>query len=79
MPRNSDTEMAWRNAIVIEQNDRRTVTTSGFIRELAKVNWIWSPRQTNQRIEHYATTFRDISTQEGDKRTFQLYNSNGGR
>lgn len=62
MPRNSNTEMAWRNAIVIEQNDRRTVTISGFIRELAKVNWIWSPRQTNQWIEHYVTTFRDIST-----------------
>lgn len=40
MPRNSDIEIAWRQAIVIEPNGRRTVTTSGFIRELAKVNWI---------------------------------------
>ncbi|MCC4944717.1 DNA polymerase V, partial [Klebsiella pneumoniae] len=23
-------------------------------------------------------TFRDVSTQEGDERTFQLYNPNGG-
>lgn len=38
MPRNSDIEMAWRQAIVIESNGRRTVTTSGFILELAKVN-----------------------------------------
>ncbi len=48
MPRNSDIEIAWRQAIVIEPNGRRTVTTSGFIRELAKVNWHWSPRQANQ-------------------------------
>ncbi|HBY0397154.1 TPA: DNA polymerase V, partial [Klebsiella pneumoniae subsp. pneumoniae] len=61
-----------------EPNGRRTVTTSGFIRELAKVNWHWSPRQANQWIEHYVTTFRDVSTQEGDERTFQLYNPNGG-
>lgn len=65
MPRNSDIEMAWRQAIVIESNGRRTVTTSRFILELAKVNWIWSPRQANQWIEHYVTTFRDVSTKEG--------------
>ncbi len=46
MPRNSDIEIAWR--------------------------------QANQWIEHYVTTFRDVSTQEGDERTFQLYNPNGG-
>ena len=27
MPRNSDIEIAWRQAIVIEPNRRRTVTT----------------------------------------------------
>ncbi|HGV5113779.1 TPA: DNA polymerase V, partial [Klebsiella pneumoniae] len=53
-------------------NGRRTVTTSGFIRELAKLNWIWSAHQANQWIE------QDVSTQEGDERTFQLYNPNGG-
>ena len=42
MPRNSDIEIAWRQAIVIEPNGR------------------------------------DVSTQEGDERTFQLYNPNGG-
>ncbi|HBR5980222.1 TPA: DNA polymerase V [Klebsiella pneumoniae] len=72
MPRNSDIEKAWRQAIVIEPNGRRTVTTSGFIRELAKLNWIWSAHQANQWIE------QDVSTQEGDERTFQLYNPNGG-
>lgn len=72
MPRNSDIEIAWRQAIVIEPNGRRTVTTSGFIRELAKVNWIWSLRQANQWIEHYVTTFRDVSTQDGDDRTFSF-------
>ena len=79
MPRNSDIEIAWRQAIVIEPNGRRTVTTSGFVRELAKVNWIWSPRQANQWIETYVTVFRDVSPSEGENRTFQLFNPNGGR
>ena len=29
-------------------------------------------------LEGYVTTFKDVSTQEGDDRTFQLYNPNGG-
>ncbi|MBZ7262499.1 DNA polymerase V [Klebsiella oxytoca] len=78
MARNSDIEIAWRKAIVIEQTGRRTVTTSRFLRELAEHGWVWSPRQANKWIEHYVTTFRDVSTQEGDERTFQLYNPNGG-
>ncbi|MGK7301961.1 DNA polymerase V, partial [Salmonella enterica] len=29
-------------------------------------------------IEWHVTTFRDISTQEGENGTFQLFNPNGG-
>lgn len=37
MPRNSDIETAWRQAIVSEPNGRRTVTTSGFIQNSQKL------------------------------------------
>ncbi|MDV1192163.1 DNA polymerase V [Raoultella planticola] len=78
MPRLYEIETACRAAIVIEPNGRRTITTGRFLQELEKVNWHWSPLQANQWIEHYVTTFRDVSTQEGDDRTFQLFNPNGG-
>ncbi|EOY4002384.1 TPA: DNA polymerase V [Klebsiella pneumoniae] len=78
MPRRYQIEVACRAAIVIEPNGRRTITTRHFVQELEKVNWHWSAKEANQWIEHYVTTFRDVSTQEGDDRTFQLYNPNGG-
>lgn len=78
MPRRYEIEAACRAAIVIEPNGRRAITTRRFVQELEKVNWFWSAKQANQWIEHYVTTFRDVSTQEGDDRTFQLFNPNGG-
>lgn len=78
MPRRSDIEMACRSAIQHEQNCRKTVTTERFMQELEKVNWNWSLKQANEWIEWYVTTFRDVSTQEGENRTFQLFNPNGG-
>ncbi|GAB0970891.1 hypothetical protein MZ16F92_42990 [Escherichia coli] len=48
------------------------------MQELEKVNWNWSLKQANEWIEWYVTTFRDVSTQEGENRTFQLFNPNGG-
>lgn len=78
MPRLYEIEVAFRAAIVIEPNGRRTITTRRFLQELERYNWHWSPRQANQWIEGYVTTFRDVSTQEGDDRTFQLYNPNRG-
>ncbi len=35
-------------------------------------------KQANEWIEWYVTTFRDVSTLEGENRTFQLFNPNGG-
>ncbi|SYS32126.1 DNA polymerase V [Klebsiella pneumoniae] len=78
MPHTADIEAAWFRSIVIEPNGRRTVTTRRFIRELEASNWIWSAKQANQWVENYVTTFRDVSTEEGDNRTFQLFNPNGG-
>lgn len=78
MPRLYEIETACRAAIEIEPNGRRTITTRRFLQELEQYNWHWSPRQANQWIEGYVTTFKDVSTQEGDDRTFQLFNPNGG-
>lgn len=78
MPRLYEIEVACRNAIEIQPNGRRILTTRRFLQELEKVNWIWSAKQANQWVENYVTTFRDVSTEEGDNRTFQLFNPNGG-
>jgi len=37
-----------------------------------------SLREANQWIENYTHNFRDISTEEGEARTFQMFNPNGG-
>ncbi|MGQ7076151.1 DNA polymerase V, partial [Escherichia sp. SP-MK2] len=48
------------------------------VTQLAKVNWHWSLHEANKWIEHYVTTFKDISPNEGENRLFMLYNPNGG-
>ncbi|HDR2511733.1 TPA: DNA polymerase V [Enterobacter ludwigii] len=78
MPRTYEIEGAFKKAIKIEQNGRRTVQTSDFVRELRRFNWDWTLRQANQWIEVYITTFKDISTMDGDDRLFMLYNPNNG-
>jgi hypothetical protein len=79
MARNYEIDSAWRASIRREPNGRQTVKTETFVSELAKVNFEWSYRQANQWIETYVTVFKDISTEEGESRTFQLFNPNGGR
>lgn len=78
MPRREDIEWSFRKAVEVEPNGRRIVTTGGFIRELAKNNWHWTPGQANKWIEIHVNTFKDISDIEGEQRTFMLFNSNGG-
>ena len=78
MARRDDIDWAFRQAVNIDPRGLRTVTTSRFVAELAKYNWHWTARQANEWIEIYVTTFTDISTQEGDERTFRLYNPNNG-
>lgn len=55
-----------------------TVTTEDFVKQLEAVNWSWSLKQANIWIEYYVTTFKDISSDEGEARTFMLFNPNGG-
>jgi len=78
MARSYEIEVAFRHAIKISDKGRRTVTTVDFVTELAKRNWIWELREANKWIEERVTTFHDISTDEGEARTFAIFNSNGG-
>ncbi|EKS5465596.1 DNA polymerase V [Escherichia coli] len=78
MPRYYEIESAFFAAVRVAANGKRTVTTADFVQELAKVNWHWSLEKANKWIEMSVSTFRDISTEEGDNRTFMLFNPNGG-
>lgn len=78
MPRYYEIETAFWAAIQIGPDGRKTVKTEDFVKELAKVNWNWTPRKANEWIEMTVTTFKDVSTQEGESRTFMLFNPNGG-
>lgn len=79
MARYYEIDSAWRASIKREPNGRQTVTTENFLSQLALINFHWSSRQANQWIETYVTVFKDISPQEGENRTFMLFNPNGGR
>ena len=78
MPRYYEIEPAFWAAMKIAGDGRKTVTTADFVQELAKVNWRWSLKKANEWIEMSVTTFKDVSTQEGENRTFMLFNPNGG-
>ncbi len=78
MPRRDDIPLAFRRSINVEPSGRRTVATADFVVALAAVNHHWTLAEANRWIEHYQSTFRDVSTEEGERRTFQLFNPNNG-
>ena len=78
MPREYEKETAFRNAIKRDQQGRYTVTTVDFVTELERLNWHLTLKEANRWVEIYTSTFRDVSTKEGEERTFQVFNSNGG-
>lgn len=78
MGRRDDIPAAFRASIQIAANGRRTVATEDFVSALALANYDWSLAEANCWVEHYQSTFRDVSTEEGERRTFQLFNPNGG-
>lgn len=78
MPRYYEIEVAFRSAIQIAPNGRRTVTTEAFVQKLEERNWYWTLEEANRWIEASVSTFRDVSTEEGEKRTFMVFNPNGG-
>ncbi|BEA10571.1 TPA: DNA polymerase V [Escherichia coli] len=78
MARRYEIPGAFTAAIKSQPGGPRTISTQDFVSELAKVNWHWSLQEANKWIEHYVTTFKDISPNEGENRLFMLYNPNGG-
>ncbi|MDI7490677.1 hypothetical protein QLY92_00960 [Cronobacter dublinensis] len=48
------------------------------MKELAAVNWNWSLKQANEWMDASLTTFKEISTKEGENRTLAMYNPNEG-
>ena len=78
MPRYSDKVGAFIAAEQVHPGGRRTVKTQDFVKELEKVNWHLSPCEANEWIRLYVTGYRDISTLEGEDKTYQCYNPYGG-
>lgn len=77
MLREYEKETAFRNAIKRNQQVRYTVTTVNFVKELAKLSWHFTLKEANRQVEIYTSPFRDVSTKEGEERTFQVFNRNG--
>lgn len=78
MPRYYEIETAFRAAVKIAENGRRTVSTVDFVAELERRNWHWDLKRANEWIETSVSTFKDVSTEEGESRTFMVFNPNGG-
>lgn len=72
MARRYEIDAAFRLPVNNNLRSWRAVTTRNFTTELAKVNWHWALSEANRWIEHHVDQFRDISTHEGDDRTFML-------
>ena len=69
MPRDYEIKGAFVNAIKRDSTGRYVVTTQNFVHQLEIVNWHFSLREANQWIKTHASTFRDVSTQEGGAKT----------
>ncbi|MBW1213668.1 DNA polymerase V [Pantoea allii] len=78
MPRDYEIMIAFRQAIKRDSQGRYTLSTLDFVRELDLLNWHYTLRAANKWVETHTTTFRDISTSEGEERVFQVFNPNGG-
>lgn len=78
MSRDYEIMMAFKQAMKRDALGRFTISTLDFVGELERLNWHYTLRAANSWIEMHTTTFRDISTVDGDERTFQVFNPNGG-
>jgi len=48
-------------AIKSKPDGRTIVSTQDFVTQLTRVNWLWPLHEANKLIEHYVTSFKDIS------------------
>lgn len=78
MPRDYEIKDAFVNAIRREPGRGVIVTTQEFVHQLEQLNWHFSLHEANQWIKTHTTTFKDISTQEGEAKTYTQFNPNGG-
>jgi len=78
MARQSDIKAAFMAAMRREPALGVIVKTQEFVRQLELVNWHFSLREANQWIKANTVTFRDVSTQEGEAKTYKQFNPNGG-
>lgn len=78
MARVNDIRGAFMAAMRREPGQGVIVTTKEFVRQLELVNWHFSLREANQWIKTNTTTFKDISTEEGESKTYIQFNPNGG-
>lgn len=77
MPRDYEIQDAFRLAIKRDSRGRYTVSTLDFVRKLHQLNWHFTAMEANKWIEAHKSDFRDVSTSEGEERTFQVFNPNG--
>lgn len=78
MPREYEKEVAFRNAIMRDAKGRCTVTSVDFVQELTKLNWHFTLKEASRWVKFGTCTFRDVSTKEGEERTFQVFNPGRG-
>ncbi|MEZ3498519.1 DNA polymerase V [Pantoea sp. KPR_PJ] len=73
MMREDDRERAFKNAVRRDDLGRYIVSTEDFVSELARLDWHLTPKEANRWVEIHTTIFRDVSTQEGEARLFQVF------
>ncbi|MEM6162033.1 DNA polymerase V [Erwinia sp. P6884] len=78
MGRRDDIPAAFRASIRISEKGWRTVSTADFVRNLSLYGHEWGLKEANRWVEHYQSSFKDVSTEEGERRTFMLINPNNG-
>lgn len=78
MPCDYEIKDAFRLAIKRDARGRYTVSTLDFVMELYQLNWHFTAIEANRWIETHKSDFRDVSRSEGEERTFQVFNPNGG-
>lgn len=78
MAQKIDIQYAFSQSIKIARTGKRTVETVEFVKRLASYGHDWSLCEANAWIDFYKRTWRDISTQEGDSKTYFQFNPNGG-
>lgn len=74
MARRADILYAFNQSIKEDAKGSRCVETRDFLRELAKVNHVWTREQANAWILRYQTFFREKHYRDGDDKIFHLMN-----